>query len=98
VTYAQEKLRAMTGIKILGTAPQKASIISFAAKGVHAHDIATLLDKSGIAVRAGTHCAMPLLERFGQSSTCRASFALYNTKPEIDIFIAALEKAQAMFA
>jgi cysteine desulfurase/selenocysteine lyase len=95
--YAQEKLKELKGIKILGMAPQKSSIVSFAVDSVHAHDIATLLDRSGIAIRAGTHCAMPLLERFNQTSTCRASFALYNTKPEIDAFIAALVKAQGMF-
>ncbi len=97
VSYAQQKLQAMDGIRLIGTAPGKAAIISFAVDGVHAHDIATLLDQSGIAVRAGTHCAMPLLERFQQTSTCRASFALYNTREEIDIFVAALEKAQTMF-
>ncbi len=96
--YAHERLGALKNITILGTAPQKATIISFAVKGVHAHDIATLLDRSGIAVRAGTHCAMPLLTRFGQTSTCRASFALYNTREEVDVFIEALEKAREMFA
>jgi cysteine desulfurase/selenocysteine lyase len=95
--YAQGKLKSLKDIKVLGTAGDKASIVSFAVKGVHAHDIATLLDRSGIAVRAGTHCAMPLLERFGLTSTCRASFALYNTRAEIDLFITALEKAQRMF-
>jgi cysteine desulfurase/selenocysteine lyase len=64
----------------------------------HAHDIATIIDRSGIAVRAGTHCAMPLLSRFGVTSTCRASFALYNTREEIDRLAEALEKARSLFA
>jgi cysteine desulfurase/selenocysteine lyase len=95
--YAQESLKRLKGVTIQGAAPQKAAIISFSVENVHAHDIATLLDRSAIAVRAGTHCAMPLLERFGQTSTCRVSFALYNTRAEVDVFIAALEKARNMF-
>ena len=66
--------------------------------GAHAHDVATVLDREGVAVRAGTHCAQPLLDRFGVTSTCRASFGLYNTVEEIDVLAGALEKAQRMFA
>jgi cysteine desulfurase/selenocysteine lyase len=67
-------------------------------EGVHAHDIATLIDRSGVAVRAGTHCAMPLLSRFGVTATCRASFGLYNTRSEVDCLAQALTKAQDFFA
>ena len=67
-------------------------------KGAHAHDVATVIDRSGVAVRAGTHCAMPLLQRFGVTSTCRASFALYNTLDEVDGLAEALQKAEALFS
>jgi cysteine desulfurase/selenocysteine lyase len=67
-------------------------------KGAHAHDIATVIDRYGVAIRAGTHCAMPLLSRFGATSTCRASFGLYNTRGEIDVLAEALAKAETMFA
>jgi cysteine desulfurase/selenocysteine lyase len=66
-------------------------------KNAHAHDFATVIDRSGVAVRAGTHCAMPLLERFGVPATCRASFALYNTRAEVDVLVRALTKAQELF-
>ena len=72
--------------------------MSFTMEGAHAHDIATLIDRSGVAVRAGTHCAMPLLNRFGVTSTCRASFALYNTMEEVDALAQALAKAQELFS
>jgi cysteine desulfurase/selenocysteine lyase len=96
--YAQERLSAVPGLRILGSAPDKAAIVTFVMKDIHAHDIASVLDRSGIAVRAGTHCAMPLMQRFGVSSTCRASFALYNTIAEIDALALALDKARALFA
>ena len=67
-------------------------------KGAHAHDVATIIDRSGVAVRAGTHCAMPLLKRFGVTSTCRASFAMYNTFEEVDKLVDALRKAEGLFA
>ncbi len=67
-------------------------------KGAHAHDVATVIDRSGVAVRAGTHCAMPLMQRFGVTSTCRASFALYNTLDEVDALAEALRRAEAMFS
>ncbi|MFG1350593.1 cysteine desulfurase [Xanthobacter autotrophicus] len=92
--YAQERLGELNSVRIIGTAKDKGAIISFEIKGGHAHDFATLIDNDGIAVRAGTHCAMPLLERFGVSATCRASFGLYNTREEVDRFVAALSKAQ----
>ena len=78
--YATDKLSELKHIKIFGNAPDKGPIISFNIKGAHAHDVATIIDHYGIAVRAGTHCAMPLLSMLGASSTCRASFGLYNTQ------------------
>ena len=96
--YAHQRLGAMNSIRIFGDAPGKGAIVSFEMQGAHAHDVATVLDREGVAVRAGTHCAQPLLERFGVTSTCRASFGLYNTVEEIDVLAGALEKAQRMFS
>ncbi len=96
--YAHEKLGAMNAIRIIGRAKGKGAIIAFEMKGAHAHDVATIIDRSGVAVRAGTHCAMPLLSRFGATSTCRASFALYNTLEEVDMLVDALRKAETMFS
>ena len=76
------------------TRQDKGAIVSFEMKGAHPHDVATIIDRSGVAVRAGTHCVMPLLARFGVTATCRASFAMYNTKDEVDALAAALAKAQ----
>ena len=95
--YAHERLGAINSLRIYGTAPGKGPILSFSLADAHAHDIATLIDRSGVAVRAGTHCAMPLLQRFGVTSTCRASFALYNTRAEIDVLADALVRAQKLF-
>jgi cysteine desulfurase/selenocysteine lyase len=96
--YAHERLRAMNSLRIIGEAKGKGAIISFEMKGAHAHDVATVIDRQGVAVRAGTHCAMPLLERFGVTSTCRASFGLYNTMAEVDKLAEALRKAETLFA
>ena len=96
--YAMERLGAMNSIRIFGKAPGKGAIVSFEMKGAHAHDVATIIDRSGVAVRAGTHCAMPLLKRFGVTSTCRASFAMYNTMEEVDKLAEALLKAEGLFA
>ncbi|MFG1419691.1 cysteine desulfurase [Xanthobacter sp. V0B-10] len=95
--YAMERLRELNSIRIIGTAKEKGAIISFEMKGAHAHDFATLIDHDGIAVRAGTHCAMPLMDRFGVTATCRASFGLYNTHEEVDRFVQALKKAESLF-
>ena len=95
--YAHERLSKINSLRIFGTAAGKGPILSFTMQGAHAHDIATLIDRSGVAVRAGTHCAMPLLQRFGVTSTCRASFALYNTFEEIDALADALDRAQKLF-
>jgi cysteine desulfurase/selenocysteine lyase len=96
--YAEEQLSKMNSIRIFGRAKGKGAIVSFEMKGAHAHDVATVIDRSGVAVRAGTHCAMPLMQHFGVTSTCRASFALYNTREEVDALVEALAKAEALFA
>jgi cysteine desulfurase/selenocysteine lyase len=97
LTYALEQIRQINTVRIMGEAPGKGAIISFEVEGAHAHDISTLLDRSGVAVRAGTHCAQPLLKRYGVSSSCRASFGVYNTLEEVDTFVEALKKAQSFF-
>ncbi len=96
--YAHERLKAVNALRIYGEAPGKGAIVSFDIEGIHAHDISMVIDREGVAVRAGTHCAMPLLKRFGATSTCRASFGMYNTKAEIDRLAEALEKARRFFA
>src|ERR1700710_825129 len=98
VKYAYERLREINSLRIFGTAREKGAIVSFEMKGTHPHDVATIIDRSGVAVRAGTHCVMPLLARFGVTATCRASFALYNTRAEVDRLADALIKAQEFFA
>ena len=96
--YAHERLREINSIRIFGSAKDKGPIVSFEMKGAHAHDVATIIDRSGVAVRAGTHCVMPLLNRYGVTATCRASFGLYNTKEEVDSLARALAKAKEIFA
>ena len=98
LAYAHERLGAINSLRIFGAAPGKGPIVAFNMQGAHAHDVATIIDRSGVAVRAGTHCAMPLLQRFGVASTCRASFALYNTRAEVDALAEALIRAQRLFA
>jgi len=95
--YAHDRLSKINSLRIFGTAPGKGPILSFNMQGAHAHDVSTLIDRSGVAVRAGTHCAMPLMQRFGVTSTCRASFALYNTFAEVDALADALDRAQKLF-
>ncbi|MEM5492179.1 cysteine desulfurase [Hoeflea sp. AS16] len=96
--YASQKLSAVNALRLIGTAQGKGAIFAFEIEGVHAHDVSMLIDRSGVAVRAGTHCAQPLLKRFGATSTCRASMGLYNTRAEIDVLVEALEKARAFFS
>lgn len=96
--YALERLQRINSLRLIGTAPGKGGIFSFELKGAHAHDVATILDRYGIAVRAGTHCAMPLLQRFGVTSTCRASFGLYTGKDDIDALVEGIEKARSFFS
>ncbi|KAB0681807.1 cysteine desulfurase [Aureimonas leprariae] len=96
--YAHERLKAINSLRIYGEAPGKGAIVSFDLEGIHAHDVAMVIDREGVAIRAGTHCAQPLLKRFGATSTCRASFGMYNTTGEIDALADALEKARRFFA
>jgi cysteine desulfurase/selenocysteine lyase len=96
--YAAERLSRVNALRMIGTAPGKGGIFSFEIAGAHAHDVATILDRYGIAVRAGTHCAQPLLTRFGVTSTCRASIGLYTGKDDIDALVEGLEKARSFFA
>ncbi len=96
--YAHEKLSRINSLRMIGTAPGKGGIFSFELAGAHAHDVATILDRYGIAVRAGTHCAQPLLKRFGVTSTCRASLALYNGKDDVDALVDGIERSLKFFA
>ena len=96
LAYAQEQVGQFNWLKVIGDAPGKGAILSFEAEGMHAHDLATILDREGVAVRAGHHCAQPLMERFGVTSTSRASFALYNTRADVDALIAGLAKARGI--
>lgn len=94
--YAEEKLRQFDGLRIIGTAEHKTSVVSFVVDGIHPFDVGTLLDKQGIAVRTGHHCTQPLMDFFGIPGTIRASFAFYNTKEEIDVFVGALKRSLEM--
>nr|MBA2626940.1 aminotransferase class V-fold PLP-dependent enzyme [Gemmatimonadales bacterium] len=98
LAYATEQVAAIPGVRIVGTAAEKISILSFVLDVAHPHDIATVLDTAGICVRAGHHCAQPLMRRLGVPATTRASFALYNTREEADALVVALARAQRMFA
>lgn len=95
--YATDALNEMGTVRIIGTAPEKAAIVSFMLNEVHPHDLGTILDMDGIAIRAGHHCAMPLMTRLGLPATARASFALYNSKDDIDALVAGIKKAQKLF-
>ena len=96
--YATERLAAIPGVRIIGTAAKKASVLSFTIENVHPHDIGTILDQSGIAVRAGHHCAQPVMQFFDVPATARASFAFYNTKEEVDKLADAVQKVIEVFA
>ncbi|WP_276121053.1 cysteine desulfurase [Pararhizobium qamdonense] len=96
--YAHQRLSSVNSLRVIGTAPGKGGIFSFELEGIHAHDVSMVIDRAGVAVRAGTHCAQPLLKRFGVTSTCRASFGLYNTRAEVDILVDALDQARKFFA
>jgi len=98
VRYAHQRLGEINSLRIIGKAKDKGAIVSFEMKGAHPHDVATVIDRAGVAVRAGTHCVMPLLARYGLTATCRASFGLYNTREEVDALANALIKAQSVFA
>jgi cysteine desulfurase / selenocysteine lyase len=90
-------LKEIPGLRLIGTAPQKASILSFVLDGVHPHDIGTIVDQDGVAIRTGHHCAQPVMERFGVPATARASLAMYNTRADIDTLAAAVRRVNAVF-
>jgi cysteine desulfurase/selenocysteine lyase len=98
VAYAHAQLAELPWLKIYGTAPGKGGIVSFTMDGLHPHDVATVIDRSGVAVRAGHHCAQPLMERLGVTAVCRTSFAMYNTKAEVDALVESLKRARELFA
>ena len=98
LAYATQRLAAIEGLRLFGTAPAKASVLSFTLDCAHPHDIATVLDRSGVAVRAGHHCAQPLMRRLGVTATARASFAMYSTRAEVDALAGALESVREIFA
>ncbi len=96
--YASEQLARVPGLRLIGTAREKAAVISFVLEGVHAHDVGTILDQHGIAVRTGHHCAQPVMERYGVPATVRASFALYNRREDVDALVRGLEQVREVFA
>ena len=98
LAYATEKVSEVPGVRLTGTAREKVSIVSFVMEGIHAHDVGTILDEEGIAVRTGHHCAQPVMERFGIPATTRASVALYNTRSDLDALVNGIRKVQEMFA
>jgi cysteine desulfurase/selenocysteine lyase len=98
LAHATEELQRIDGLRIIGTAPEKAAVVSFLIDGAHAHDLATLLDLDGVAVRSGHHCAHPLMQWYGVPATCRASFAFYNTHADVEALAAALRKARSLLA
>ena len=98
LAYATAALEKMPGLQIIGTAREKSSVISFVLDCAHPHDIGTILDRQGVAIRAGHHCAMPVMQRFGVPATARASFAFYNTRAEVDALVGAIHKAIEVFA
>ncbi|HEX7958781.1 MAG TPA: cysteine desulfurase [Terriglobales bacterium] len=98
ISYAEQELSQIPGVRLIGTAEEKAGVISFVLDGVHPHDVGTILDQEGIAVRTGHHCAQPLMQRFGVAATVRASFAVYNTAAEVDRLVEGLEKVREVFS
>ncbi|MPY73643.1 MAG: SufS family cysteine desulfurase [Alphaproteobacteria bacterium] len=97
LNYATQRLASIDGLKIYGTAPNKAAVISFTLGDIHAHDVSTIIDRAGVAIRAGHHCAEPLMERLGVAATARASFGVYNTREDADALVKALETVQEIF-
>jgi cysteine desulfurase/selenocysteine lyase len=98
LAYGTRLLLAIPGVRLIGTARHKAAVLSFVLDGVHAHDLGTILDQQGVAIRAGHHCAMPVMQRFGVPATARASMAFYNTRAELETLAAAIEEAREIFA
>ena len=98
LNYATEHMNEMPGVLIIGTAEKKAAVLSFVIDGVHPHDVGTLLNQDGVAVRTGHHCAQPVMKRFKVPATSRASFAFYNTMAEVDALVAGIRAVQRVFA
>jgi cysteine desulfurase/selenocysteine lyase len=98
LAYATEAVAAIPGVRLIGTAKDRAGVLSFVLEGVHPHDIGTVLDQEGIAIRTGHHCAQPVMQRFGIPATARASFAVYNTRDEVDSLVQGIRKVQEVFA
>jgi cysteine desulfurase/selenocysteine lyase len=97
LVYATDRLARIPGLRLVGTAPEKAAVLSFVIDGVHPHDVATILDRHGVAIRAGHHCAQPVMERYGLTATSRASLAFYNTKEEIDVLAEGIQAVKEVF-
>ena len=98
LTYATEKVGAIAGVHLIGTARERAGVLSFVMDLVHPHDLGTILDREGVAIRTGHHCAQPVMDRFGIAATARASFAVYNTREDVDALVEGIRKAQEVFA
>jgi cysteine desulfurase/selenocysteine lyase len=98
LAHGTEALERLPGVRLIGTAPRKAAVLSFVVDGIHPHDLGTVLDEQGVAVRAGHHCAQPVMAFFGVPATVRASFACYNTHDEVDRLVRGIERAQELFA
>ena len=98
LAYATATVSAISGIRLIGTAKEKAGVLSFLLDSIHPHDIGTILDQEGIAIRTGHHCAQPVMERFGIAATARASFSLYNTREEVDGLVEGIQKVREVFA
>jgi cysteine desulfurase/selenocysteine lyase len=98
LAYATEALRGIPGVRLIGTAREKASVLSFVMEGVHPHDIGTVLDQEGVAIRTGHHCAQPVMDRFGVPATARASLAAYNTRDDVDALVKAIHRVREFFA
>ena len=98
LAYATQALSSIPGLRLIGTAKSKAAVVSFVMENVHPHDIGTILDQEGIAIRTGHHCAQPLMQRFGVDATARASFAFYNIKEEVDALVQGIHKVREVFA
>jgi cysteine desulfurase/selenocysteine lyase len=97
LSYATTQVGQLPGIRLIGTAKDRVSVLSFSVEGVHPHDVGTVLDARGVAVRAGHHCAQPLMRRFGVQGTVRASFGLYNLREEVDVLVEALGEVRKVF-
>jgi cysteine desulfurase/selenocysteine lyase len=98
LVYATEKVSAIAGVHLIGTARERAGVLSFVMDSVHPHDLGTILDREGVAIRTGHHCAQPVMDRFGIAATARASFAVYNTREDVDALVEGIRKAQEVFA